>query len=169
MPRRMQGSPWHIGYVKANDDRRHRSRCIYFIPKHGCQLIGNCCGSSHCSKYKKSLHEKRATKIKNTSETYQPKTKSATHLIKNKVNKNKSVKQNIKGIKVGDTVELLDPIDNFKMKVSIVKKEKVCLEESKISEDSPVGKAVIGKQKGDQVEIFTNEKIVYQIIGWTKQ
>ncbi len=166
MSRRMQGTPWHIGYVKASDDRRHRSRCIYFIPKRGCKLIGNCCGSSHCEKYK----EEQDTKIKlnNVNETYEPKSKGATHLIKNTVNNKKPVKGNKKGIKVGDTVELVDPIDGFEIKVQIVGTGKACLEDGKISVDSPIGKAVLGKRRGDMVALFMDENVVYEIVGWEK-
>lgn len=169
MPRRMQGSPWHIGYVKAKGERRHRSRCIYFIPKYGCQLVGNCFGSSHCGKYKERSGKKESKIVRNLDDTYKPKSKDAIYRVRNTVNKNDLVEAKEKdGIKVGDTVELCDPMDGFEIKVQIVEKGKACLEEGRISEDTPIGKAVLGKRKGDTVVLFMDENVVYEIIGWTK-
>lgn len=168
MPSRMQGTPWHIGYVKAKDERRHRSRCIYFIPKHGCRLIGNCCGSSHCEKYKEKLDEKENKTADNLDQSCQHKSKGEAHRTKNICNKNNSVKPRNKGIKVGDTVELFNPIDGFEIKVQIVEKSKACLEEGRISADTPIGKAVLGKRKGDIVMLYMDENVVYEIVGWVK-
>jgi len=39
----------------------------------------------------------------------------------------------------------------------------------KTTEDTPIGKAVIGKQIVDKVEVVTDKKVVYEIIGWIKQ
>lgn len=168
MPSRMTGSPWHIGYVKAKGERRHRSRCIYFISKQGCRLIGSCWGSSHCTKYKEKLDKDKVNKTRNPNETYQPQNTKPLH-ERQKRKPKQNAKTKPKGIKVGDTVELFDPVDNFTMKIHIVEKDKVCLEEGRISKDTPIGKAVLGKEKGDKVEIFTNEKMVYEIVGWVRQ
>lgn len=58
---RMTGTPWHVEKYtrKDGDDRRHRSRCIYYR-KHDAycsQVVGKCRGSAHCSYYKELLNE----------------------------------------------------------------------------------------------------------------
>lgn len=150
----MQGHPWHIGYVKAKDERRHKARCIKYSPKNLCKIYGKCIGSSQCSHYGETPEKKRTL---GHNETYQPK------------NKTESEKSNARGIKAGDTVELLDSINDFRLKVHIVKKGKAYLKEKKISVDSPMGKAIVGKQIGDLAEVFIERKVIYEIVGWVKR
>lgn len=53
------GTAVHVGYLHSNDDRRHKSRCIYYdksdklchCGKSGCYMI-KCCGSAHCTGYR---------------------------------------------------------------------------------------------------------------------
>lgn len=52
------GTPSHIDYLKSNDDRRHKSRCIYYDKsdkKCYCGKCGNylmkCAGSGQCVRY----------------------------------------------------------------------------------------------------------------------
>ena len=53
------GTAVHVGYLHSNDDRRHKSRCIYYdksdrschCGKSGCYMM-RCCGSSHCTGYR---------------------------------------------------------------------------------------------------------------------
>ena len=49
----MQGTPWHVEGMNLNEgeDRRHRSRCVYYN-NHRCTSLGRkCIGSSHCPIY----------------------------------------------------------------------------------------------------------------------
>lgn len=48
---KLSGTPWGIGYIKANDKRRHKSRCGYYENKACNYRHGRCIGSSHCSHY----------------------------------------------------------------------------------------------------------------------
>jgi len=51
---RMEGSPWHVGYLKMNewDSRRDKRDCNYFHENH-CKIHNErCIGSSHCPEYK---------------------------------------------------------------------------------------------------------------------
>lgn len=54
--RRMTGIPWHVEkFIREDgDDRRHRSRCIYFSKPdaHCSQYSGKCRGSAHCTYYR---------------------------------------------------------------------------------------------------------------------
>ena len=145
MPSRMQGHPWHIEYLKTKDDRRHRARCVYFRPGGGCMLHEKCFGSSHCSKYR--VVAVAETRVRNTNETYQPRNNKPLDERGKRKFKREKTPVTVQGIQLGDTVELLDTVDGFKMKVHIVEKEKACLEDNKISEDSPIGRAVLGKKK----------------------
>lgn len=53
------GTAVHVGYLHSNDDRRHKSRCIYYdksdrschCGKSGCYMM-RCGGSSHCTCYR---------------------------------------------------------------------------------------------------------------------
>lgn len=53
------GTAVHVGYLHSNDDRRHKSRCIYYdksdklchCSKNSCYMI-KCCGSAHCTGYR---------------------------------------------------------------------------------------------------------------------
>ncbi len=128
----------------------------------GCMLHEKCFGSSHCSKYR--VVAVAETRVRNTNETYQPRNNKPLDERGKRKFKREKTPVTVQGIQLGDTVELLDTVDGFKMKVHIVEKEKACLEDNKISEDSPIGRAVLGKKKGDRIEIFTNKKVVYEII-----
>lgn len=47
------GTPCHVGYMKSNDARRHKSRCIYYdkVSKTCKYYLFKCIGSSKCEKY----------------------------------------------------------------------------------------------------------------------
>lgn len=60
----MQGTPWHIEGMNLNEgeDRRHRSRCIYYN-NHKCTSLGRkCIGSSHCPIYEEKPMDNRYQK-----------------------------------------------------------------------------------------------------------
>ncbi len=47
------GTPVHVNYLKSNDGRRHKARCIYYCKAtQKCEyFIDKCKGSAHCEKY----------------------------------------------------------------------------------------------------------------------
>lgn len=53
------GTPSHFDYLRKNDDRRHKSKCVYYDKidkkchciKCICYLL-KCVGSSHCTEYR---------------------------------------------------------------------------------------------------------------------
>ena len=58
-----------------------------------------------------------------------------------------------KNISVGSTVEIKDYTHNEVVTYKIVGATEADFEENKISNESPVGKALIGKKKGDKVKV----------------
>lgn len=47
------GTPYHVGYMKSNEPRRHKARCVYYqkenkMCKH---YLYKCVGSTRCEKY----------------------------------------------------------------------------------------------------------------------
>ena len=58
------GTPVHTGYLHSDNDRRHKSRCIYYdnnicyCGKSGCFLV-KCNGSSHCKFYEDKANEQK--------------------------------------------------------------------------------------------------------------
>lgn len=48
------GTPCHVGYMKSNEPRRHKARCIYYDKesKKCRHYLYKCIGSSKCEKYK---------------------------------------------------------------------------------------------------------------------
>lgn len=64
----------------------------------------------------------------------------------------------------GATVVLLDVQSNQKRQYTLVGQDEADLKNGKISVQSPVGKALIGRRVGDQVEVTTPAKVVeYEI------
>ena len=79
-------------------------------------------------------------------------------------------------VNLGLTVELKDLADGETFKYTIVGITDADPLEGKISNESPVGKALIGKKKGDKVEITIETKegtenlsLHYEIIGISKE
>ncbi len=48
------GTNCHVGYLKRNDKRRHKTRCIYYdkVKKWCLMLVCRCVGSNRCGLYK---------------------------------------------------------------------------------------------------------------------
>lgn len=53
------GTPSHIDFLRKNDDRRHKSKCIYYNKSdkkcHCLKCVSyllKCVGSSHCMEYR---------------------------------------------------------------------------------------------------------------------
>ena len=64
----MQGTPWHVEGMNLNEgeDRRHRSRCIYYN-NHRCTSLGRkCIGSSHCPIYEEGRPDVNRPKYRTT-------------------------------------------------------------------------------------------------------
>lgn len=141
--KRMQGVSAYITYLKAKDVRRHKSRCIY-NQKDGCKLYGECRGSSHCRRYKEvgSKKDKRTKKVKSDAN-----------------------KKNHNTIRQGNTVKVLDKENEILMTFKLVEQQDSNIENGKMSIQSPLGKALLGKKKGDIVEIFIDKKRKYRIIN----
>lgn len=51
---KMSGTPWHIGFLKKDEDdtRRHKARCAYYEKGHCSTRFSGCIGSAHCSQYR---------------------------------------------------------------------------------------------------------------------
>jgi len=65
----------------------------------------------------------------------------------------------------GATVQLIEMESQQKKQYMLVGQDEADLKNGKISVQSPVGKALIGKRVGDQVEVTTPAKIVeYEVI-----
>lgn len=64
------------------------------------------------------------------------------------------------------TVEVLNKKMNKKMKFTLVSEAEANLKEGKLSVSSPIGKALLGKEKGDKVKAFTpGGEIEFEILG----
>ena len=74
-----------------------------------------------------------------------------------------------KTVQVGNTVKLLDVEFNEEVSYTIVGSTEVNLAENKISNESPVGAALLGKKKNDMVEVKTPGGIAkYKVLSITK-
>lgn len=54
----MEGSPWHVEFLRINDERRHKGRCVFndskskiCIHTKSLDYSAQCRGSSHCAYY----------------------------------------------------------------------------------------------------------------------
>lgn len=66
----------------------------------------------------------------------------------------------------GATVELVEMESQQKKQYMLVGQDEADLKNGKISVQSPVGKALIGKRVGDQVEVTTPTKVVeYEVLA----
>ena len=86
--------------------------------------------------------------------------------IKNsKIISDKSVK-NVKQIDIGSTVELQNKTDNDEPeKYTIVGSTEADPLDHKISNESPLGKALLGRCKGDKLEIVTPSGMIrYEVL-----
>lgn len=75
---KINGTPWHVGYVTINDDKRHKSRCRYYVfGSNECSRYNEKCrGSSHCKTYDelsaKELYHKRQKAQASRKKTKKP-------------------------------------------------------------------------------------------------
>ena len=72
-------------------------------------------------------------------------------------------------VQVGNTVKVLDIEFNEEIEYTIVGSTEVNLAENKISNESPIGKALLGAKKGSTVEVNAPAGVIkYQILSITK-
>ena len=73
------------------------------------------------------------------------------------------------GVAIGDTVKILDQKRNKEMNFTIVGTVEADITDGKISNESPVGKALIGGKKGQVVDVTTRAGVLkYEIIEIVK-
>lgn len=65
-----------------------------------------------------------------------------------------------KTVQIGNTVKLLDVEFNDEIEYTIVGSTEVNLEEKKISNESPMGKALLGRKKGETVDVNAPDGVV---------
>ena len=65
-----------------------------------------------------------------------------------------------KTVQIGNTVRLLDVEFNDEIEYTIVGSTEVNLEEKKISNESPIGKALLGRKKGETVDVNAPDGVV---------
>ena len=82
--------------------------------------------------------------------------------MENKINTAKIIDENVTGdtVTVGSKVTLLDEEFNEELEYTIVGSSKADPFNNRISNESPVGVAILGKAKGDKVEVNTPDGMV---------
>ena len=82
--------------------------------------------------------------------------------LENKINTAKIIDENVKGdtVTVGSKVTLLDEELNEELDYTIVGSSEADPFNNRISNESPVGVAILGKAKGDKVEVNTPDGMV---------
>ena len=74
-----------------------------------------------------------------------------------------------KTVQIGNTVKLYDEEFEEEIEYTIVGSTEVNLAENKISNESPIGKALLGAKKGSTVEVNAPAGVIkYQILSITK-
>lgn len=69
----MGGTPWHVEgmYLNEGEERRHKSRCIYYNNRKCTSLGRKCIGSSHCPIYEaKKINDRYKSKETYNRTTY---------------------------------------------------------------------------------------------------
>lgn len=82
--------------------------------------------------------------------------------LENKINTAKIIEENVKGdiVTVGSKVTLLDEEFDEELVYTIVGSSEADPFNNRISNESPVGVAILGKAKGDKVEVNTPDGMV---------
>ena len=68
-----------------------------------------------------------------------------------------------------DTIKAFDNQNEILLTLTLVEQNQSDVLNGKISIESPLGKAVLGKRKGDIVEVFTDKKREYRITSHNKK
>lgn len=88
--------------------------------------------------------------------------------LENKINTAKIIDASAKGdvVNVGSKVKLLDTHYNEELEYTIVGSSEADPFENRISNESPVGAAVLGKSQGDNVEVVTPDgPVIFKILS----
>ena len=92
--------------------------------------------------------------------------------LENKIRYAKIIDENdidTKTVQVGNTVKMYDEEFEEEVEYTIVGSTEVDLAENKISNESPLGKAMLGAKKGETIEVSAPDGIIkYQILAIKK-
>lgn len=92
--------------------------------------------------------------------------------LENKIRRAKIIDEaeiDTKTVQIGNTVKLYDVEFEEEVEYTIVGSTEVNLAENKISNESPIGKALLGAKKGSTVEVNAPAGVIkYQILSITK-
>jgi len=98
--------------------------------------------------------------------------KNAQAELENKIRHAKIIDEaeiDTKTVQIGNTVKLYDVEFEEEVEYTIVGSTEVNLAENKISNESPIGKALLGAKKGSTVEVNAPAGVIkYQILSITK-
>ena len=138
------------------------AKCIYFDPDGSCNKLRIVISEVGYDYFKHCKHFNREDKPTKKG-VQKEQTKDST-----KVKHNSKVSDKpIKGIKINSYVELHDVTFKENVKYQLVESSQSNPVEGKISIDSPLGKALLGKKQGQEVLVETPLGIdTYKIISW---
>lgn len=164
---RLQGTPWHIEYLKKDESskdekRRHKNRCKFYKHYNECKLTNihdRCFGSNNCRDYIENpeLKEKNFEPIDVDKEKRQK--RIAQLQAKNEKHKK------IRKLKIGDSFELEDIKTGEVLRYIVVKKENEDIFNDKITADSPLALKVAQAKKNDLIYIDTKySKVEYKLL-----
>lgn len=142
--KKINGTPWHVGTLKKNDDRRHKSRCKYFNSNNSCGYFEKCIGSSHCQYYRERTPQDEIFKNKQDE--------------KAKTNNKKNVNYR-KYFLVGDSFLLLNVDNGELLNYKIVSKANESKRYLKIICDDPLANKVIRSKVGKRIKVYENKKL----------
>lgn len=141
---KINGTPWHVGTLKKNDDRRHKSRCKYYNSNNSCGYFEKCIGSSHCQYYRERTPQDEIFKNK--------------HDENSKTNNKKTVNYR-KYFVVGDSFLLLNVDNGELLNYKIVSKANESKSYLKIVCDDPLANKVIRSKVGKRIKVYENKKL----------
>ena len=89
--------------------------------------------------------------------------------LENKLRNAKIIEIDTKTVQVGNTVKLLDIEFNEEVSYTLVGSTEVDLSQNKISNESPIGSAILGAKKNQVVEVQAPAGVVqYKVLSITK-
>ena len=90
-------------------------------------------------------------------------------ILKNVIVVDPTDNANDNSISIGCTVKIFDEEFEEEVEYKIVGSKEAKIEENKISDESPVGKALIGKKEGEQITVETNSgELKFKVISITR-
>lgn len=159
---KINGTPWHVGTIRKEDERRHKSRCKYHKQDNSCGYFGKCIGSARCVYYREKIIEEQN---RNTEEILK-KNKNQDEknsLEEAKAKNNKKI--NRKYFIEGDSFTLLNKKDGKIINYKIVSKPNESASSFKITKDSTIANKVIKNKVGLEIKVYENKSLMtYKII-----